>query len=643
MKSTFSFTKLGLGALLVTLAPACTVSVSDDSDTTDDSAEDAGDTSDQSSDDDTSGTVDGGGTPTDGADAGDDTSGDTDTSDGDSTDGIDITLDTDTSGDAGSETPGDGGVAAEGRNGCGEDSDEATVVGGPISDAVTWSGTVKVEGDVSLRDGSSLTIEPGTHIIMSVDSSIELGWNSGASTLTAEGTATNPIIFCGENEDRGYWQSFIVGRNVTSNSVLRHVRFFDGGGDVDAAVELAASILVDNVVVSNSDSAGVAAVDFDDDSEVLSVSDSKETLILRADGAATRFPQGGSFDGNDETLARLRFTTTTRDLVFADIGIPYLQEADLQVRDGGSVTFEAGVEYRFGTDATLDVGWNSGAAEIQVAGTEEAPVVFRGRSQDPGYWEGVIIGRNVLSSSSLNHLFIHDGGGSEQPVVDVGAEITLNHVTLIDNETGMLVRGDGVDTDSTTLTITGTEGYPLTVEPEAVVTLPKGGDLTGNDTDQVLISGGTYTIEGTVPNLGVPYRIEGEFQTRDGSSLTVEAGTHFVMAPDSSMVFGWNSGTATVAMEGTEEDPIRFSGVVDDAGSWTGLTVGRNVLSSSAFRWVEFAHAGGDDYTLKLDRAVDVENCSFTDYDGVGILKLEEDETDYTVSNTFTGDEVGDQ
>src|SRR5690606_14189482 len=145
--------------------------------------------------------------------------------------------------------------------------------------------------------------------------------------------------------------------------------------------------------------------------------------------------------------------------------------------------------------------------------------------------------------------------------------------------------------------ITGTEGYPLTVEPEAVVTLPKGGDLTGNDTDQVLISGGNYTIEGTVPNLGVPYRIEGEFQTRDGSSLTVEAGTHFVMAPDSSMVFGWNSGTATVAMEGTEEDPIRFSGVVDDAGSWTGLTVGRNVLSSSAFRWVEFAHAGGDDYT----------------------------------------------
>ena len=39
-------------------------------------------------------------------------------------------------------------------------------------------------------------------------------------------------------------------------------------------------------------------------------------------------------------------------------------------------------------------------------------------------------------------------------------------------------------------------------------------------------------------------------------------------------------------------------------------------------------------------RALTVENCSFSDYDGVAILKLEDDTTDYAGSNTFSGDAV---
>src|SRR5690606_5950999 len=148
-------------------------------------------------------------------DAGDDTTGD-----------IDLTLDPE--GDGGST--GDGGDDAPlGRNGCGEGSDDATIVTGSISDDATWSGVVKIEGAFQLRNGSSLTIEPGTHIIMATDSSFEAGWNSGAVTLNASGTEDEPIIFCGESAERGYWGSFIVGTNVTSNSTLAHVRIFDGG------------------------------------------------------------------------------------------------------------------------------------------------------------------------------------------------------------------------------------------------------------------------------------------------------------------------------------------------------------------------------------------------------------------------------
>src|SRR5690606_33513266 len=118
-----------------------------------------------------------------------------------------------------------------------------------------------------------------------------------------------------------------------------------------------ARVLVDNVLVSNSSSAGVAAIDFDDESENLSVTESERAVILLGDGAATRFPLGGTFTDNEETLARVTFTAVTTALTFPNVGIPYLQERSLQIRDGGSVQFDAGVEYRFSTDTLLEVGW----------------------------------------------------------------------------------------------------------------------------------------------------------------------------------------------------------------------------------------------------------------------------------------------
>src|SRR5690606_9104940 len=145
------------------------------------------------------------------------------------------------------------------------------------------------------------------------------------------------------------------------------------------------------------------------------------------------------FTDNEETLARVQFSSVNTDLVFPNIGMPYLQETNLQIRDGGSDQFDAGVEYRFDTDTTPEVGWNSGAVEIQVAGTEEAPVVFRGRQEDAGFWGGLIIENNVLSNSSLNYLEIHHAGGDEQYALEINAEIELNHVSLLDNELGVSI------------------------------------------------------------------------------------------------------------------------------------------------------------------------------------------------------------
>jgi hypothetical protein len=625
MKTTLTFGPSFL-ALFVAFAPACTVTVKEGPDEEGrDSGRDGTSTAEN-----------------DGGRGGSSTSSDDDGGASSSTTGPELTVEIDTNDAAVVGDGGDGAASPAGdlRQGCGEAeiTDEAMIVSGPIEEPTTWSGVVVIERSLNVNDGADLTIEPGTHIIIGNDVNVELGWNGGALKVDAQGTEEAPIIVCGKRAERGYWRNVTVGRNVLSESVLSNVRIFDGGGDSDAALMLDASVVVDQVLVSGSESAGVRAVDFEEESSGLSVQDSGRAVLLESAAAATHFPLGGELSDNDEALARVRFTSTTIETVFFQLGVPYLQERSLAVNDGATILFAAGVEYRFAADTNLEVGWNSGAVSIGVNGTEDEPVVFRGQTEQAGYWGGVFIRGNVRSDSKLSYLQIRHGGGESVYALDVESAVVLDHVELVDNEWGMRVNEDGLDEDSTSLTIMGTESYPLTIDPEAIVTIPSGGAFSGNETDQIVVTQGNFQGSGTVPNLAVPYRIEGRFQTDDGSELTIAAGTEFVMAPDSSVEFGWNGGSVLVTAVGTEAEPIRFTGAVQEAGSWGGITFGTGAQGASQFKYVELSHGGGDGAVLTLRESIQVDNCTFANYEGAALRKLASDLTDYEANNVFDGD-----
>jgi hypothetical protein len=314
------------------------------------------------------------------------------------------------------------------------------------------------------------------------------------------------------------------------------------------------------------------------------------------------------------------------------------------VRDGAKIVFEAGVEYRFAADARLEIGWNSNDAEIQVLGSEAAPVVFRGASEEAGFWHGIEILSNVLSSSRIEHARILHGGGDLNPALFVDAPITLVDVTLEDNETGMWLSEEGLDEDSARLSITGTEGAPLTVEPNALVALPRGGSFTDNDADQIVVEGGGITLEGTIYELGVPYFVEGSLSLRTGADITIEAGARFLMNADTQIEVGWNSNVARIVAEGSEEAPIEFLGAQAEAGHWEGIVIRSNVASDSSFTHVEIGHAGGglgSTANLTLAKAIDVSNCTFFESAGYGLIKDGDDPTDYTTSNVFTDNVSG--
>src|SRR5262245_55265517 len=139
-----------------------------------------------------------------------------------------------------------------------------------------------------------------------------------------------------------------------------------------------------------------------------------------------------------------------------------------------TLKFEAGVDYRFTADTYLEVGWNFAQAELLVEGEEANPVIFQGVMPNKGYYAGIRVRGAVRSSSKIEHARILHGGGVDEFALEVEARITLDNVELEDNAHGASIT-TALQSGSADLSITGTDEAPLTVNCEALTTLPTGG------------------------------------------------------------------------------------------------------------------------------------------------------------------------
>ena len=561
-------------------------------------------------------------------------------------------------GDGGSEVhsggrTGSGGGAGEAGAGAGggpaDDCDRdvrgATEVKASISSDTTWEGKVLVSGKLTVDGGATLTIKPGTQVIMNVDSSLHIAGNFSTATLNAEGTAAAPIRFCGRQERAGYWGSLRIGgtggAELTSDSVLSHVLIADAGGaGADAAFVQLEELTVRDVAVRNSGKDGVHAFAFGEGSERLSVEGSTGApVVLLGALAADRFPLGGDLRGNGEDLIRARFDGIDTDVVIHDLGLPYLQEQSLTIGGEHSLTYEAGVEYRFARYAFFEVGWNFSSPRLLVQGTAAKPVVFRGEESEPGSWEGLTVRGDVSTDSKLSYLELRDAGGGDTPPLEIAAPITVDHVTLDGNARAAVIGKSGLAEDSTTLVIKGSEEHPLTVEASAMLTLPVDGAFTDNAEDVISVAGGGFEeLKGTIPNPGVPYRMDASVSSTGASELTIEAGCEFIMTADVLFEIGWNSGASKLTAVGTARNPIIFRGAEDEPGFWRGIRIGGRVKSDSIIDHVEIGNAGqgsGNVGNLYLGTAITVTNSRFYSSAGYGIVADRDDTADYTDGNTF--------
>lgn len=527
------------------------------------------------------------------------------------------------------------------------DVSSATKITAVTSDQ-TWHGLMLLSGSVRVTN-AKLTIEPGTVILMESGAVLDIGYNGAAAGIYANGTAESPIRLCGRNATPGYWGALVLQTTASPDSVLSHVLISDGGG-TNASLVFNGPAIIDDVQIRNSGKDGIWAANFAPASAKLTVEGSKGApAVLTARAAASSFPTDSKLTGNGDDNVHLNFLNFDQSATLRNLGVPYIADMGTRVT-GGTLTIEAGVQYKVKPASWFEVGYSSTVATIQVNGTAEAPVVFSGVSAQPGGWNGVYINATTQAASTLSYVqILHGGGNSSYPAaLTLLGAINIDHVTVDQSQRGVQVAAAGFAANSKNLTVKGLmdpANRPLVLPPDAVGTIPSGSSFVGNATSQIEVQAGNFTKIATFNKFDVPYFIAGNFRTTANSQLTLTPGTEFIMSAGVWFEIGYSGAAgARLTAEGTADEPIRFHGLDPAAGSWKGIYLNANVASSSALRYLDVANGGGDTSypaSIYLEATIPVEHCNIHDGSGYGISKRVANTTDYASVNTFANIAMG--
>lgn len=510
---------------------------------------------------------------------------------------------------------------------------QTSELSGTIAEDQTWSGDILVTGDVSIRNGAKITIEAGTTFYVQADVGIEFGWNSHEYSVFANGTEEEPIVFRGETQEPGFWRGISFRHGGIASSNLDFVEIHDAGGDQPALVQQA-GFTVSDVTVSGSGDVGVEANKFRSGSANLTVTGSADdAVVLTDENALANFPYGGDLTGNTSDQIVLDFSTITTEVSVQDPGVPFLLADGLYGRGGGEFTVSEGVLFLVAVDQLVEFGWNSNEFLVDLQGSSEAPVIFEGVDATPGTWRGVRVNGNVLTTSTFNHVVVRHAGTNDTPAVDIRSGMRIQNLTIEEAfHTGFSLYA-GLRTGSENINIYNTQGRAAVLGFQNIGSMPAG-TYEGNEENFIDLTG-SLDSDATIKPLGAPYRVIDNLTTRNQAKVVIEPGTEFYFGADRSIEFGWNANGGTLTAVGTEDAPIIFTSEIEEAGAWRGLIVGSTLTSNSTIEHAEFHYAAE---ALTLGRSINVENCTFADYELLAINAANDaDIAALLANNTFDG------
>jgi len=284
-----------------------------------------------------------------------------------------------------------------------------------------------------------------------------------------------------------------------------------------------------------------------------------------------------------------------------DKPIDYIVDCLSQVT--GRLTIEPGVVIQFNDDTGLLI---IGNGSINAKGTSDSKVVFTSRTKQNGAWRGLYI-ETANVSNVLEHVRLEYAGGNSfnsndnrgAIVMWADSRLTMDFTEILNSENnGLSMEYDNANLQMNNSRIRNTVGTPVITSAANLTRLNKTNDFSGNQTDRIRVRPRAFVNTSTIQKLNVPYRFEPDgffldFPINNASVLTIEAGTTIEMG---SGVYILINDQGALKVEGTEADPVLFTGVDKIPGSWAGLyfnaTNSVNNLINHAI--IEYAGDGSD-------------------------------------------------
>ncbi len=277
---------------------------------------------------------------------------------------------------------------------------------------------------------AALSIEPGTVVVFGHD--VRLNFTDSGS-LDARGTAENPVILRGAEEQHGYWYGLCFG--AIRESVLDHVQLWwagkvwSGGSSVCNGAVAGSStgfmsaepVHITNSLIHGSSASGISAHGFilgDFSNNVLSgnlgYGARVHTRNVSSLGPGNYLGPAAAPNGlpyihvsREHSEPRGPELWRNHDAAYhIDNRSDAAYTGPFAISDGVQITIEAGTDFVMGAGTAFMI---VDGASLQADGTDSAPVTFRGDENTPGHWQDLYF--SGAAGSRLEHVQVDWAGG----------------------------------------------------------------------------------------------------------------------------------------------------------------------------------------------------------------------------------------
>ncbi len=284
-------------------------------------------------------------------------------------------------------------------------------------------------------------------------------------------------------------------------------------------------------------------------------------------------------------------------------GIDYVLTGNKTYYISANVTIEPGTLIEIEDDAALVI---ETTGSLQALGTAQEPIIIRGRYNSNGHWKGLFVRSNSYSNK-LDHVQLERGGGGAiSGETESGAVVLLEEGRIgIHNSTikesasyGVQLVGEEARlTQFSNNTLKGNEQAMRMYTTQATILSPTNNFSNNTNNYVELRIGSAMNKHYAWPAISIPYRLMPTIGTTTTVQRIVGSGGLAIAA---GAVVEMSGGTGfdvrdmgTLTAVGTASQPILFTGVEKNYGTWKGFAFWFT-NTDNRFEHVRVEHAGGE-------------------------------------------------